>query len=141
MNGKQTLVLLIVSMCAFAAACSVGTGGIQRQETVRCAQGTEFPLGKSFLEDFGQNGETLASKPADVQCFVENAAACEHFAGEDPYDEDRRSEILAAMDKFCGNAQNLSAPLKDKYNKDVEILRILAICDKDTSAVCSSFGK
>jgi hypothetical protein len=141
MNGKQTLALSIVSMCAFTAACSAGTEGMQRQVIVRCTQGAEFPLGKSFLEDFGQNGETLASKPADVQCFVENAAACEHFAGEEPYDEERRSEILAAMDKSCGNAQNLSGPLKDKYNKDVDILRILAICDKDTGAVCSSFGK
>ena len=75
---------------------------------------------------------------AHARRFAKNVAACEHFAGEEPYDEERRLEIRAAMNEFCGNARKRLPALKEKYRQDVEILRMLSICEKDSAAVCAS---
>jgi hypothetical protein len=103
-----------------------------------CTEGAKFPLGKSFLIDFGLDDEKVGSYPLDVQCFIENAATCEHFAGEEGDDEDRREEILRALDKYCKDAKALASSLKAKYTKTPSILKILSVCDEGSETVCSS---
>lgn len=41
--------------------------------------------------------EVALSEPAEVLDFVSRSANCQHWGGEEPYDEDRRAEIEAAM--------------------------------------------
>jgi hypothetical protein len=140
MNSKQSFSLL-VGWCVFIAACSGAAEPVKVKDAELCSTGSApSASATSFLKDFGQDGNLLATKPEDVRCFVENAAMCEHFAGEEPYDEERRTEILAALGKYCKKALALSASLKEKHAQNADILRILSVCDKDSPAICSSFG-
>ncbi len=42
-----------------------------------------------------------AALPADMQAQAEHAELCEHFAGEEPYDADRRKQIEDAIEANC----------------------------------------
>jgi hypothetical protein len=138
-NSKQ-LFFLLAGCCVFIAPCSGGAEPVKVRNTKLCpTNGPTSILGSSFLEDFGQDGDLLATKPEDVRYFVENAATCEHFAGEEPYDEERRTEIRIALGKYCKKALELSTLLKGKYSQNADILQILSVCDKGSPAVCSSF--
>jgi hypothetical protein len=110
----------------------------QSQNLKLCTEDTKFLLGKSFLADFGLNNEKVKNYPLDVQCFIENAATCEHFAGEEGYDEERRKEIVLALDKYCNYAKFFASSLKRKYIDNISINKILSVCDSGAAAVCSS---
>jgi hypothetical protein len=59
--------------------------------------------------------------PADVARFIERRDACDHFRGEDPYDEERRKFLHQKMTELCmGTDQELSR-LKGKYRDDKKI--------------------
>lgn len=54
--------------------------------------------------------------PTDVARFVSNAETCEHFAGEwDDNDKARQQEIIAAVDRYCGQAQRQWRHLSARY--------------------------
>jgi predicted lipoprotein len=58
-----------------------------------------------------------ADLPADVAAFVEERQHCDHFRGEDAYDEARAKEINAALDRYCTGTDARLAKLKAKYSK------------------------
>jgi hypothetical protein len=63
-------------------------------------------------------GATRASElPADVATFVEERQQCDHFRGEDAYDEARAKEINTALDRYCTGTDARLAKLKAKYSK------------------------
>jgi len=107
---------------------------------------TEDSTGKYFLEQLKYDTSHYKSYPRDVKCYLDNAGACEHIAGEEPYDEERSKEIGRAILKLCGDAQNQSISLLKKYGSDAELVKILSICDtrpeaakmRTGDAVCSS---
>ncbi|MDR3212800.1 MAG: hypothetical protein LBT71_02605 [Azoarcus sp.] len=133
--------LLALASCLstlFILACDDGldkSGAEQAGEL--CAEGAAFPAGQSFLGDFGIEGGALETLPIDVRCFAENAAVCEHFAGEEG-NEEREQAILRALDKYCGDAQSLAVSLKNKYAQNPDVMKILSVCDPGSTAVCSS---
>lgn len=45
--------------------------------------------------------EPAAALPADMQAHAEHAELCEHFAGEEPYDAERRKQIEDAIEANC----------------------------------------
>ena len=66
--------------------------------------------------------------PGDVARFQTDVETCIHFAGEEPYDAERRREINAAIRKHCGGAERAIAPLRKKYAKNPLVLdRVNAI--------------
>jgi hypothetical protein len=66
--------------------------------------------------------------PADVTRFQEDIETCIHFAGEEPYDADRRRQIEAAVRKHCDGANKRLPGLRKKYAADpVNLERIEAI--------------
>jgi len=99
---------------------------------------------KSFLGDFGIKADGFENVPTDVKCFVENAMACEHFAGEEAYDEERGKEIENGLMKYCIEAQKQMKVLKEKYNARTDVHQILTLCEKKNlgpgeEPVCASF--
>jgi hypothetical protein len=66
-----------------------------------------LPAGVTFAVDL----------PADVAAFVEERQQCDHFRGEDAYDEARAKEINAALDRYCTGTDARLAKLKAKYSK------------------------
>lgn len=76
--------------------------------------------------------------PQDVQAFVRNAEACEHFAGEfdSGLSEARQKELERAVVRYCGGAQNQLKKLMAKYRNDA---RTMEIVHKHTNESVTSF--
>ncbi|MFC7288007.1 hypothetical protein ACFQPC_08170 [Herminiimonas glaciei] len=56
-----------------------------------------------------------AKLPADVARFVEKRDGCDHFRGEEAYDEERRQFLLKNMNKLCRGTDARLLQLKKKY--------------------------
>lgn len=63
--------------------------------------------------------------PDDVVRLQTDVEACIHFSGEEPYDEDRRREIEAALETHCGKLETDLPALRRKYAGDAEVQRRL----------------
>ncbi|MHA4868226.1 hypothetical protein ACXZ1M_11020 [Duganella sp. PWIR1] len=65
--------------------------------------------------------------PKEVQAFIRNAEACEHFAGEFDGDlsEARKKQIELSVVKYCQRAQNQSKKLSAQYKNDTRIAEII----------------
>ncbi|MDP3848032.1 MAG: hypothetical protein Q8R10_16575 [Pseudomonas sp.] len=61
------------------------------------------------------------SLPTDASSFVEQRDLCDHFRGEDPYNEERRAFLEKNMLELCTGTDAALAKLKSKYinNKQV----------------------
>jgi hypothetical protein len=64
--------------------------------------------------------------PVDVAEYKERRDLCDHFRGEDPYDEERRKFLEENMKKFCVATDKELASLKTKYKKNEAVLKALS---------------
>ena len=64
-----------------------------------------------------------ASLPVDVTDFKERRDACDHFRGEDPYDEERRQFLEKQMTELCTGSDEQLKKLKHRYrdNRAVQV--------------------
>lgn len=62
----------------------------------------------------------VCAMPRDVQALVVRQSMCDHFAGEEPYDDERRREIEDAIRESCGNEKR-AAKLMARYRKDQRV--------------------
>jgi hypothetical protein len=61
--------------------------------------------------------------PTDVSDFIRRAVVCNHWAGEEPYDEDRRAQINAAVQTLrCRALDADQAALRAKHAGHAEVL-------------------
>ena len=61
--------------------------------------------------------------PTDVITLLKRVDGCDHFAGEEPYDEQRRIEILKALTKLkCARIDKDRDALLKKYKKQNQIV-------------------
>jgi hypothetical protein len=67
--------------------------------------------------------------PSDVQAFIEKREECDHWRGEEPYDEARREEINAGTNKTCTGTDAALAAMKRKYESNVAVTKRLADFD------------
>ena len=67
------------------------------------------------------------SPPKDVQVFINNADACEHFAGEfdGGLSRQRQKEIERGVVRHCQPAQRQLKRLTAKYKNDPQIMEII----------------
>jgi hypothetical protein len=57
-----------------------------------------------------------AGAPADVATYMDRRAGCMHWAGEEPYDADRRAQINGNLAKLkCGTIDADEVALRRKY--------------------------
>ena len=67
-----------------------------------------------------------APLPADVQRLVDRKFLCEHFAGEEAYDEARAIQIAQAMrEARCNSVPSDEAKLRVKYKRQPAALSAL----------------
>ncbi len=64
--------------------------------------------------------------PRDVVAFKERRDLCDHFRGEDAYDEERGKFLAEGMKKSCTGTDKELAALKSKYSHNDVVLRALA---------------
>ena len=150
MNKSCGFLALFISV--FMLACngniSQSTNEISQSDSVPSAERPDGCISEgavtqsqSFLASIGNPQNDWDNFPDDVKCFTENAAICEHFAGEEGYDEERQKYILQALNKTCIPAQELSVILKKKYAHNAIIEKVLTVCDPGMPTACSSFKK
>ena len=53
--------------------------------------------------------------PGDVQAFLARESACQHFAGEEAYDEDRARELAYAIHESCDDRAGLFNQLLQRH--------------------------
>lgn len=62
--------------------------------------------------------------PADVSDFIRRAVTCNHWAGEEPYDEERRAQMAEAVASLgCRELDTDQRALAKQYDGNAEVLR------------------
>ena len=66
--------------------------------------------------------------PSEVQSFVEQREACDHFRGEfpDPPDPDRTLEVLKMIDKYCNGTDARLAELRERHHANSTAIKRLS---------------
>jgi len=85
-----------------AAAAAVDTTG-----NARC----DVPAELFVAEDI----RMYCAMPGDVQAFLGRESACQHFAGEEAYDEDRARELAYAIHEYCDDRARLFNQLLQRH--------------------------
>ena len=63
---------------------------------------------------------------SDVAEFNERRDLCEHFLGEEPYDEERRKFLEEKLKKYCTGTDKVLSSLRTKYRNNKTVLKALA---------------
>src|SRR5215471_20496803 len=63
--------------------------------------------------------------PADVERFIESRDICDHFRGEEPYDQERREFLHQRLAEFCVGTDKQLAELKQKYRSNKAVMEKL----------------
>jgi cytochrome c556 len=83
--------------------------------TVPCLAASDDPL-----------ADLKKSQPKDVAALIERLAGCNHWSGEEPYDAERRKEILDAMaDLKCDRLAADEAKALKRHAKNPKAIRAL----------------
>jgi hypothetical protein len=65
--------------------------------------------------------------PPDVRDFIRRAVNCNHWAGEEPYNEERRAQMAAAVSSLlCRELDTDQKELRSRYAKDSAVLARIA---------------
>ena len=64
--------------------------------------------------------------PKDVATFVEKRDLCDHFRGEEPFDEERRKFLYKNMKELCTGTDRQLAELKKKYQGNSTVMKKLS---------------
>ena len=79
------------------------------------------------LGDFGDEADrALRGLPHDVRVHIDRQRSCNHWAGEDPYDADRRRQIAAAVrDLRCTRLEGEERQLRRRYARVPAVLKAI----------------
>jgi hypothetical protein len=65
-------------------------------------------------------------QPAEVAEMIERLVGCSHWAGEEPYDAERKKEIAEALKELkCNSVSRDEAALKKRYATRREVIEAL----------------
>ncbi len=77
------------------------------------------PLGHAAEKEY------VPKLTGDVEKFKERRDLCDHFRGEDPYDEQRRKFLEEKLKKYCTGTDKELASLKAKYKNNKTPMKVL----------------
>ena len=67
----------------------------------------------------------VSEVPKDVADFREGRDGCDHFRGEEPYDEERQTFLLERMNTLCSGTDKELAQLRIRYTGNKAVLELL----------------
>lgn len=145
--NKPLMILASIGAMLLVSACDTTKTAQTDAETEITAQSElspetictyeNNPVDEYFKGDFGMEISGFEQYPEDMKCFVAYVVECEHFAGEEGYDQERAQFLRDAIYKTCPEAKTRQIFLKKKYGKNADMMKVLAICDDGSSAICS----
>ena len=68
---------------------------------------------------------TAVALPAEVQAFIAQREACDHFRGEEGYDAERRAFLAKALAKTCTGTDRALAALRERFAAQPAVLAAL----------------
>ena len=77
------------------------------------------PVGHAAEKDY------IEKLTGDVEKFKERRDLCDHFRGEDPYDEERRRFLEENLKRYCAGTDKELASLKAKYMNNKTVMKVL----------------
>ena len=81
---------------------------------------------------YKQNTAKLIDCPAEAQLLIDRAFSCQHWTGEDPYDEARAHEIDTALTELKCDTLSLDHDrLLKKYAKRPDVTGTLEAADRE----------
>ncbi|MNM25208.1 hypothetical protein D3C81_356490 [compost metagenome] len=86
-------------------------------EQVRAAAGCAVSNDVYDIEDI----RIYCQMPDDVQAFLARENTCQHFAGEEPYDDERRRELEEASATYCEGREKIFTDLVARHRGDCAI--------------------
>ncbi|MBH1432623.1 hypothetical protein I5U42_15070 [Stenotrophomonas maltophilia] len=91
--------------------------GDEGLDKARVAAGCAVPGDVYDVDDV----RIYCAMPADVQAFLARENTCQHFAGEEPYDEERRRELEEASAKYCEGREKIFTDLVARHRGDCAV--------------------
>jgi hypothetical protein len=70
--------------------------------------------------------------PRDVRVFANRYDVCQHFLGEEPYDDERRRFLGKSIDETCTGNDKQLRKLRSAYAGDPEMTQVLDEFDFNT---------
>jgi hypothetical protein len=81
-----------------------------------------------FNGTYQQQMAGVRNLPADVRAFIDRRANCNHWSGEEPYDQDRRVQIQSAVKELrCEDLLKDETALQRRYQSNQPVLKALAL--------------
>lgn len=81
---------------------------------------------------YKENSAKLIGCPAEVQALIDRALMCQHWTGEEPYDEARGHEIETAITELKCDVLSLEHDrLLKKYKDQHDVRRTLQEADRE----------
>ncbi|AUI07449.1 MULTISPECIES: hypothetical protein [Stenotrophomonas] len=93
------------------------TSGDEELDKARAAAGCPVPGDVYDADDV----RIYCAMPADVQAFLARENTCQHFAGEEPYDDERRRELEEASVKYCEGREKIFTDLVARHRGDCAV--------------------
>ena len=133
---KTTLLTLACLMAACSQQPDQSPAPADAAKTdVRASASKEIPPGKTgspdpdiadrpVTEDPPALKALREGMPPDVSEFIRRAVICNHWAGEEPYDDDRRDQINSAVKSMgCLELDADQKALRSQYANQGEVLK------------------
>ncbi|WP_295574082.1 hypothetical protein [Stenotrophomonas maltophilia] len=90
-------------------------------DKARASAGCPVPADVHDVEDV----RIYCTMPDDVQAFLARENTCQHFAGEEPYDDERRRELEDASAQYCEGREQNFTDLVARHRDDCAIRQAL----------------
>lgn len=84
-----------------------------------------------FVPCYSFASEQADEWPADVASFIEQRDFCDHFRGEEPYNEERRKFLEKNIVELCTGSDSKLANLKEKYRLNPAVIKRLSLYEED----------
>jgi hypothetical protein len=123
------LLPVLLAACLQAACDAPGTGNPAAGSPVQAARPASAPQAAGVKSPDAAALPAAApasgALPADVAAFRSEREQCDHFRGEEGYDERRRQELAQQLERFCKGTDARLAALRSKYAAQPNVIATL----------------
>jgi hypothetical protein len=136
--AKRALLIPLVALSA--AGCSAkapdqqgGEAAVQTSSSpVPSEAGVSLPpVDAASTSDADEGAEAssspvhVAALPEDVKAFIARRDLCDHFRGEEPYDQERKAFLDQKLEETCTGTDAALKGIRRKYRDNSEVIAAL----------------